>query len=117
MANPDLPDKNTSNTAAEKAADASGQGRTKIDESSNAWGETLIPAGAKFYWKMLPPKKGSASGGGPGKIAGYGPAPRLSSASESRDPTVGDHMNDAAYNAAVIHSRHAMGQRKEGFNA
>jgi len=94
MSNPSLPGKNTSTNAAEKAANASGQGRTKIDEDSSAWGKTLIPAGAKFYWKMLPPKKGSGSGGQPGKMAGYGPAPRLSPASESNDPTVGDHMND-----------------------
>ena len=53
----------------------------------------LIPAGAKFYWKMLPPKKGSASGGEIGKMAGFGPAPRLSPVSESVDASTGEWMN------------------------
>jgi hypothetical protein len=53
----------------------------------------LIPAGAKFYWKMLPPKKGSAAGGDVGKMAGFGPAPRLSPVSESVDASTGEWMN------------------------
>ena len=53
----------------------------------------LIPAGAKFYWKMLPPKKGSASGGEIGKMAGFGPAPRLSPVSENVDASTGEWMN------------------------
>lgn len=94
MANPDLPNKPVSDNTAEKQANSSGQGKLKIDEDASAWGKTLIPAGAKFYWKMLPPKKGSSGGGQVGKIAGFGPAPRLSPASEANDPTTGDHMNE-----------------------
>ena len=53
----------------------------------------LIPAGAKFYWKMLPPKKGQSAGGEIGKMAGFGPAPRLSPVSESVDASTGEWMN------------------------
>lgn len=79
---------------AAKSPDASGQGRTKVDKENSGWGKTLIPPNASFYWKMLPPKKGGGSGGEIGKKSGFGPAPRLSPASESKDPTTGDHMED-----------------------
>ena len=62
--------------------------------SSKNEAEAIMPKSAKFYWKMLPPKRGGGTGGKVGRMAGFGPAPRLSPASESNDPSTGDHMND-----------------------
>lgn len=55
--------------------------------------DAIMPGTAKFYWKMLPPKKGNG-GGDIGRMGGFGPAPRLSPASESNDPETSDHLND-----------------------
>lgn len=73
--------------------------------SSSNEADALMPAAAKFYWKMLPPKKGGASGGEVGSMAGFGPAPRLSPASESIDPTAGDHMNQTSGPSTHINIR------------
>ena len=53
----------------------------------------ILPAAASFYWKMLPPKKGSG-GGKVGREGGFGPAPRLSPVSETSDPAAGQHISD-----------------------
>lgn len=66
--------------------------------------DALIPANAKFYWKMLPPKKGGG-GGEIGRMSGFGPAPRLSPASESTDPAAGEHMNQTTGPSTHINIR------------
>ena len=66
--------------------------------------DALMPGGAKFYWKMLPPKKGGG-GGAVGKMGGFGPAPRLSPASESVDATAGEHMSQTTGPSTHINIR------------
>lgn len=67
--------------------------------------DNITPASASFYWKMRPPLKGSVNGGQIGKMAGYGPAPRLSPANESTDPTTGDHMDEQASPSTHVNVR------------
>lgn len=67
--------------------------------------DDITPASASFYWKMRPPLKGSVNGGNIGKMAGYGPAPRLSPANESTDPTTGDHMDEQSGPSTHINVR------------
>lgn len=87
MANPDL----SSFNQVDPGGTTSGAGAAPANSTNEA--NSIIPSGAKFYWKMQPPKQGN-SGGEIGAVAGFGPAPRLTPAMTSNDPQTGDHMND-----------------------